>query len=125
MAQYKFHKETFSKQTGSYEGTSQNIMGTVLSMSDKGITSLEATDTFGDFTLGYISKNVHRTLMKYKDTVTDTIVHRVNNQYRVFFRNGMGLVFSFNNEKVKGVTKIQYPILYCVPQRVTETMETC
>lgn len=110
VAQYKFHKETFSKQTGSYEGTSQNIMGTVLSMSDKGITSLEATDTFGDFTLGYISKNVHRTLMKYKDTVTDTIVHRVNNQYRVFFRNGMGLVFSFNNEKkVKGVTKIQYP----------------
>jgi hypothetical protein len=109
VAQYKFHKETFSKQTGAYEGTSQNIMGTVLSMSDKGITSLEATDTFGDFTLGYLSKNIHRTLMKYKNFITTTVVHRVNNQYRMFFNNGLGLVFSFNNEKkVKGITKVQY-----------------
>lgn len=109
VAQYKFHKETFSKQTGALPRTSQNIMGTVLSMSDKGITSLEASDTFGDFTLGYLSKNIHRTLMKYKDTITTTVVHRVNNQYRMFFESGLGLVFSFNNEKkVKGITKIQY-----------------
>ena len=61
--------------------------------------------------------------MRYKDTITTTVVHRVNNQYRMFFDSGLGLVFSFNNEKkVKGVTKIQYPYpVVCVSEGYDST----
>lgn len=122
QAQYKFYKETFSKQSGAFPGTAQRILGTVVSMGERGITNLEATDAFGDFTIAFLSKNVQVTLLKSKDLITSTMVHRANNQYRMFFSDGSGLVFTFDVEKrVKGVTKIRYPIPVLVSASGTDS----
>ncbi|MBV5342769.1 hypothetical protein JZU68_03840, partial [bacterium] len=110
-AQYKFYKETFSKKSGAIPYTSQRILGTVISMNDRGITNLEATDTFGDFSAGFLSKNVQVTLLSSKHLISATVVHRTNNQYRMFFSNGNGLIFTFDSEKkLKGVTKMKYEV---------------
>jgi len=109
-AQYKFYKETFSKQSGAMSNSAQRMLGTVISMGDRGITSLEATDAYGSFSVSFMSKNVQRTLLENRDYMTCTVVHRSNNQYRMYFNNGLGLLFTYDSEKkVKGVTRTQYP----------------
>ena len=108
-AQYKFSKQTFSKQSGAFPKTVQRVLGTIISMNERGITSLEATDAFGDFSSAFISKNVQITLMKYKDKITGTTVQKTNNQYRIYFSDGTGLYFTFDSEKkLKGVTKVRF-----------------
>jgi len=122
QAQYKFSKQTFSKQSGAFPNTVQRTLGTVLSMNERGITNLEATDTFGDFSSAFISKNVQVTLMKYKDKVTATVVQKANNQYRIFFNEGTALYFTFDIEKkLKGVTKVKFEVpVVCTSEGVDE-----
>lgn len=115
-SQYKFYMETFSKTGGAFEDTAQRIVGTIVTAGEKGVTNLEATDTFGDFSAAFVSKNIQVSYMRYKDFITCSTVQKANNQYRLFMDDGQGFFFTFDTEKkVKGVTKVKYlnPVLLC------------
>jgi hypothetical protein len=115
-SQYKFYMETFSKTSGSFEDTAQRIVGTIVNSGEKGVTSLEATDTFGDFSAAFVSKNIQVSYMRYKDLITTSTVQKANNQYRLFMSDGQAFYFTFDVEKkIKGVTKVKYlnPVLLC------------
>ena len=101
--------ERFSDMSGAYSYTVNRMLGTIFFMDDRGITSLSAVQDFGDFASNSISQRVKRTLLENKDFITAATVSRDLNQYRLFASGGGGLVFSFLNKKLRGVTSIEYP----------------
>ena len=103
--------ETFSDNRGAIANTAQSLLGDVYFADDEGITSLSAADTYGDFQVSVISNNVQNSFLDNKDLITDTLVDRSSNQYRLYFSDGEGFYFTFGSDKkVKGVTKIRYPV---------------
>lgn len=106
---YKFKNESFSNRSGAIAHTPDRVLGDVLYLDDRGLTTMTTTEEFGDFKAASLSKNIQRTLLAKKNLVTDSVVVRDYNQYRLFFNDKDGLIFTFNEKKeVKGVTKIQY-----------------
>lgn len=87
-------KETFSDISGAYANTAQRILGRTIFCDDRGITTLETTDAFGDFNAANISKKVQKTYQRYKDQIAGTLVDRKYNQYVIYFRNGRGIVLT-------------------------------
>ena len=120
---YKFFNEDFSQASGCFRNTAQRIMGMIIYMDDRGVSSLEATDAFGDFNAGSLSRNVQKTLLKKKKQITCSTVLRENNQYRLFFDDKTGFVLTFDAEKkVKGITSLRYqvPVLCIDTQKNSE-----
>lgn len=114
VATYKFKQDEFSNRSGAYPRTVQRILGKMLYMNDRGLSSMETSDTFGDFEAASLSKNVQKGLLALKGLVSTSIVDREKNQYRVFFSNGLAYFVTFNIEKaVRGITTIIYdhPVL--------------
>ena len=106
---YKFLNESYSKRSGCIAKTNERILGVLMFLDDRGLTELEATDAFGDFTYNSLSKNVQRTILKQKTAVLGSLVDRVKNQYRLFFDDKTGIIFTFDMEKkVKGATFFKY-----------------
>lgn len=98
--------EVFSELSGAIANTAKRILGTVVFCDDRGVTTLEASDVYGDFSAKSISKKVQNTYQTFKDTIVGTVVDRNKNQYIIYFSNGQGLTITFaNNKKVKGAHK--------------------
>jgi len=108
---------SYSRRSGSYNHTAHRLLGTVFFMDDRGVTSLESVDAFGDFESNTISQKVHNTLQTNKKRVTCATISRDLNQYRIFFSNNYSLWFSFQDKKLRGTTLTLYPIPV---SRVTE-----
>lgn len=100
----------YSNVVGAYENTLQKIFDTLIFVNDFGATTLSGAQDFGDFAANSISEKIKNTLLKYRSLISASIAVRSLNQYRLFFANGKGLVFSFFNKKLRGVTSVQYPI---------------
>jgi len=104
---YKFYSEQFSRRSGALFDTGNRILGKTIFMDDRGLTAMDATEVFGDFDASSLSKNVQVTLFKKKGLISCHVVHRAKNQYRLFFTDGTGLIWTFDQEqKVKGITAI-------------------
>lgn len=99
----------FSQKTGAYENTAHRMFGTILFMNNRGVSTLDAVQDFGDFKANTISQKIYKTLQDYKDYTTTATIHRELNQYRLWFRNGLGVVFSFRGTKFRGVTLLEFP----------------
>jgi len=100
----------FSDHLGAMHNTVREIFDTLVFVSDYGVTTLSAAQEFGDFKSASVSDKIKKTFLKYKDTITCTVVIRELNQYRVYLSSGKILVFSFFNKKMRGITICQYPI---------------
>lgn len=114
VATYKFKQDEFSDRSGAYPRTVQRILGQTLYMNDRGVSSLEAADVFGDFVASSLSKNVQSTLMRIKNLTTTSLVDRENNQYRLFFSNNQAFFITLDvDNNVKGITSVVYdhPVL--------------
>jgi len=108
---YKFYNEQFSKRSGARSNTANRILGRTIFMDDRGLTSMDATDAFGDFDAGALSKNVQVTLKQKQNLITCHIIHRAKNQYRIFFSDGTGFIWTFDEEqKIKGITMMDTSI---------------
>lgn len=101
-----------SDESGALEWTLQR-MGTGVYYDDRGITTLEATDAFGDFQDSTIS-DLFRPLVSQKKTLILASVRvREKNQYRVFFTDKTGITLTFRRRKLMGA----------VPFRLEHTVE--
>jgi len=87
-------KETFSDVSGAIEGTAARIMGRSIFCDERGITSLEATDRYGDFGISRISEKVQKTYQENKGSIVGAIVDREKSQYVVYFSTGKGIVLT-------------------------------
>lgn len=107
---FSFDRRTFSHKSGAIANTVQRMLGTLYYADDRGVTTLEATDTYGDFAANSLAKKVERTYQAQKANIVLSIVSRQDNQYILFFNGpdvAEGLVFSFKGKRIKGATKIK------------------
>lgn len=102
--------ETFSSTSGSRKHTAVDMLGSIYFLGDRGLTSLEAVQAFGNFSANALSPRVKRLIQNNLNNVTSSVASQEYNQYRIFFSNGAALYFSFLNKEMKGVTQIRFPI---------------
>lgn len=99
---------SYSDVVGAYKYTVEKLFDTLIFMSDMGVTTLSAAQEFGDFASNSISEKIKKSLFAYKSNITCSAVIRSLNQYRLYFNDGKGLVFSFFNKKLRGITLIEF-----------------
>lgn len=101
-----FQLVPFSFEAGAYPFTAQNI-GQAFVMDEMGIRQLAATQDFGNFADGKISKLIRPFLQSKASLVTCSTVSRVHNQYRIYFSDKYGLHVTFDNGKIIGIMPIK------------------
>ena len=80
-----------------------------LGLDDRGVTSLSATQTFGNFAASSVSKAVQPFIARRVGLAVASSVLRSQDQYRLYFSDGTGMVFRVNNGKVSAAMPILYP----------------
>lgn len=100
---------------GNIEFSLQQLGSRVYFLNDRGITDLATSDKFGDFADATMSYEVNDILLKKKGQVTASCVVKDKSQYRLFFSDGTGMIFTIVGDKVKGITEISFPdVVRCV-----------
>jgi len=79
-----------------------------LGLDDRGVTALPATDAFGNFAAASVSRAVQPFVDLRRGITTCSSVLRSQNQYRLYFSDGSGLVFRVENGQVMGIMPIFY-----------------
>jgi hypothetical protein len=77
-------------QAGGIAYTIQHIGQTVM-LDDRGLTSLAATQAYGNFASATLSKRIQTWLKQRRSLATASTIIRDKNQYRVFFSDGSAL----------------------------------
>jgi len=100
--------KTHSDESGAIEGSIQTI-GSTRYLDDRGLTSLEAVDTYGDFNSATFSQRIQPLVDEKlrRFGVTASIRVRVKDQYRAFFSDGSGIIAKFRGEKIE-FTRLEY-----------------
>lgn len=107
---FTFTKQTFSPTSGAISGTVKRMLGTIYFADDRGVTTLQAAQEYGDFIANSLAKKVGRTYQENKNNIVIASTNRQDNQYTLFFNkttHAEGLVFSFKGKRLKGATKIK------------------
>lgn len=76
-------------------------------LTENGLTTLSASDAFGNFEASSLSKQVAPFLNARRGKATASGVVRSKNQYRVFFEDGTGLYCTFDNGKIVGILPVR------------------
>ena len=104
-----------SDESGAIENTIQKI-GAATYMDDRGLTTLGATDLYGDFKGGAISEYVEPFLRPMIGRIQSSVRVKEKNQYRLYFDTGDALTLTMRNNKVIGFTRHVFgkvPICTC------------
>lgn len=109
-------------KVGFSDYTLQQAPNDAFGMTDNGIQSMRATQSFGNFAFSSISHLIEPlvTSLQGKEIASTTI--RRKGQYRVYFSTGECIVVGLTGDKVTGLTRLDYrrPVR-CV---VTDTLTT-
>lgn len=91
-----------SDDSGAIEWSVQSI-GAPRYIDDRGMTSLDAVQNFGDFAASTFSQKIQKLLdTKLRDSsVTASIRVRTKDQYRVFFADGTGVIAKFRPKSIE------------------------
>jgi len=115
VGDYNYQVKEFSNRSGAYRDTVVRLLGRTYYIDDRGLTSMAATEAFGDYTAKSLTKKVQRIFTNNKDNITVALPFRDKDQYRLFTNDGSGICFTFNgsNRSVKGATPFTYkhPVL--------------
>lgn len=100
----KLHAE----DSGAIEWSIQAI-GTPRYLDDRGMTSLSAVQSFGDFNAATFSQKIQPLLdiIARNSSLTASIRVRTKDQYRVFFEDGTGIIAKFRPRSIE-FTRIDY-----------------
>lgn len=88
---------------GSLPFTVQN-MSDVFLLDDRGITSVAAADTYGNFQDATLSRHVQRLIDRVRSLVVTSYVNRSKGHYVLLLNNGETLTMGVNEQKVNGIT---------------------
>lgn len=104
VTDYLFSNTTLTSNIGAYKGSAHRIFDDLVYIDERGLTSLEATQKFGDFETKSYSKSIQRTLNLNIPAFVGAYVDSTLNQYRAFFSDGFGIIFTFSMTSNKGST---------------------
>ena len=100
----------FSNESGAIEWTIQEI-GTGIYLDDRGLTTLAAVQTYGDFKANTLSKFIDPWLKTKLGNVQSSMRVKEKNQYRLFFDDMTALTLTLDGNKVVGFTRQLYDVL--------------
>lgn len=91
-------KQTYSFSAGAVSGTVEERSGNAVFLDDRGLTSLQAVEAFGDFQDADFSRNVKPYLTSARiELAVAGRIDRTKNQYRLYFSDGDVLTFTFRS----------------------------
>lgn len=99
---------TATPDSGAVAGTAQYIGGAV-ALDAHGVTSLTATQAYGNFASSTLSEKIKPLITRLAATATASSLLKSQNQYRVWFADGTGIAFRIDGAKAKGACPILYP----------------
>lgn len=112
----------YRNEAGAYAGSMQRI-GQTFFMDDRGISTLSATQVYGNFATASVSANVDDFIKSRRSTITCSTVMRDKNLYCLFFSDGSALystiVATKNGSGVAALMPIEFP----VPVRWIDSVE--
>lgn len=107
-----WERKEHESEAGAIEWSVQNI-GRPVYLDDRGLTTLNASDAFGDFRESSISKKIDDYLSEQKGNVLCTMRVKDKNQYRMYFNDGTGLHVRIDR-KEPAFTRVEYgKTVYC------------
>lgn len=95
-------------ESGAQRYTAQ-YLGAAFALDDLGVTMAQQSQSFGNFEQSTISRLVQPFINSRVGLATASSVLRSQNQYRLYFSDGYGLVFQIENRENKGAMPIYYP----------------
>lgn len=105
---------SYRVEVGAIAHTIQQV-GITLMLDDRGVTSLETTQNYGNFADAVLSKLVQSWIIARRSNSIASCVVRDKNQYRLFFTDGSGLYVTMDNGKLVGMLPVTLPnILTCI-----------
>ncbi|MDI6789398.1 MAG: hypothetical protein QME44_01725 [Thermodesulfobacteriota bacterium] len=96
-----------AREVGAIEWTIQN-MALPVYLDDRGLTSLTATDVYGDFSAKSLSNIIKPLIDDKKTLVISSLRVRGKDQYRLFFSDDTGISLTIHGDKVVGFTRLDY-----------------
>lgn len=100
-----------SDEAGAIEWTIQRL-GRPFYLDDRGVTDMQAVQSYGDFKNNTYSRLIAPLLREVKSTVVGSLRVREKNQYRLFFANNTVITFTFEGNKLAGITTGEYDHLF-------------
>ena len=105
---------TYKDEAGALDDTIQQLSSTIM-FDDRGITSLAASQSFGNFSDATLSQRIQTYLTSRRNSATDSCIARDKNQYRLFFADGSAIYATFQNKKLLGMMPQLFPdVMRCV-----------
>lgn len=108
---------TYKPEAGAIAHTIQMI-GDVFCLDDRGITTLTASQKYGNFQDAVVSKRVQPWLTERRGSVISSCIMRDKNQYWLFFSDKYALVTTIDNSKIVGMMPVLLPnVVQCIDSR--------
>jgi hypothetical protein len=104
-----FQLRAHNENAGAIERSIQHFNEAVY-LDDRGLTTLAASQVFGDFQAGTISSDIDPWLQNLKASVLSSVRIREKNQYRLFFDDYTGVLMLYNGQKPQFMA-LDFPVL--------------
>ena len=101
-----WQKIDYRAELGAYAYSIQDV-GYTMFFDDQGITNLQTSQAFGNFSHQSLSRRIYKWLNNRRQYVVGSCVSRVKSQYRLFFSDQYMLYVTFSGNKVVGMTPIR------------------
>ena len=95
----------YRDEIGAYPYTIQNL-GASLFLNEQGITNLQTTQRYGNFTDATISQLIQSWIISKKTLANDSCIVRDKGQYRIFFSDDYAIYCTFNKGKLLGMMPV-------------------
>jgi len=103
----------YSQGSGALHYTSQ-IMSQSYFLDDRGVTTLNATQNYGNFDQASLTNNIRTFINAKRNLAAYSSLSRERSQYRLFFSDGYGLYCTIVNGKFLGSAIVKFPTAaYC------------
>lgn len=99
--------EPYNAEVGAFEGSIQRI-GKGIYMDDRGVSTLAATQNYGNYSYNSVSAMIQPLIKQLKLKVTASVTVKDDNLYRLFFDDGRFLSVGFQDKKISGFMACEY-----------------
>lgn len=103
-----FNPVSFNNGSGAVAHSMQ-IMAQAFMFDDRGVTSMKATQEYGNFSANTITNSILPFINEKINLLTATTLCRRKSQYRLFFSDGSGLYITIANNKTMGCMPVLFP----------------
>jgi hypothetical protein len=103
-----FAVKDYATNVGITPYTMASVGTTPVFKTSKGMSSLQAVQSYADFSMGDWATHVDP-IFRGKAAPTCCLASRNRNQYRLYFADGTGVIATFAGQQLVGITTIAYP----------------